>query len=75
MWYCDDAERDEPLMIPEIHNHHIRKRYSSSNERYRNPQSLAISWEQGGRLTAAFSARHILCRVTKDVALLAVYII
>ena len=24
-WYCDDAERDEPLMIPELHNHHIRK--------------------------------------------------
>ena len=27
-------------MTPQIHNHHIRKRYSSSNERDRNPQTL-----------------------------------
>jgi len=24
-WYCDDAERDEARMTPEIHNQHIRK--------------------------------------------------
>ena len=24
-WYCGDAERDEPLITPEIHDHYIRK--------------------------------------------------
>ena len=40
-WYCDDAEQDEPLRNREIHDHYIRKRYSSSNERDCNPQTLS----------------------------------
>ena len=45
-WECrhlgsliDDAERDEPLMTPEIHNHLILKRDSLSNKRDRNPRT------------------------------------
>jgi len=40
-WYCDDAERDEPLVTREIHNHYIRKRFSSLNERDCNLWTLS----------------------------------
>ena len=48
-WYYDDAERDKPLMIPEIHNHYIRKRYPLSIERYNNPQSPPTQEDLGSR--------------------------